>query len=365
MLLASAWAKPSLALGLILVGDSLLYAVLPGAAQSFGVSAWGVGILLASNRVIRLVGMPSVTRAVAHWGMRPIMICAVAAAALTCVGYALLSGLLQLWPLRLVWGLVFGASYLCMLNAAAFDGAKVGTRIGLASGLSKLPALLALILAPWAISLVGLRGVFAIAAAIAVMALPIAMRVPSIPVTARQRVFGWPTARDRLMFAVALSVDGVLVAVAGLLFASSATSAVFAASVVLASQQAADILLAPLAGWVCDHHSPRYVLLVASVGIASGLTLIACGFLTAAVILVVVFRPMVTPAVYADARTADTGLCLTVVGRLATWRDAGAAIGPIFALASLAGVGRGILFAGLALLIAIATVQWSHRGRLS
>src|SRR5215203_4723180 len=52
----------SVVLALALLGDSLLYAVLPLHAATFGISLAWVGVLLSANRVIRLFVYPFLPR---------------------------------------------------------------------------------------------------------------------------------------------------------------------------------------------------------------------------------------------------------------------------------------------------------------
>ncbi len=357
MLLASSWAAPSLALGLILIGDALLYAVLPSNADVFGVSTAGVGILLASNRAIRLIAMPRIAQALARFGGRLVMLVAVVLGVASTLGYATLSGAAALWPMRLAWGLAYGAGFLCMLTAAAQAPEAVGRRIGLARGLSKLPALAALALTPWALRFIEVRTLFLIAAAIALLAVPVAMRIEPGRARATQRVFGWPDRRDRLFAVVALSVDGVVVTLAGPLLAEGG-DAIAAASLALASFRVADLVLAPVAGHLCDRLHPKPVLVVASIGVFIGLVLMSSGIAPWAFVALVVFRPAITPAIYADARLSGSELCVVRIGRLATWRDVGAALGPLFALTALSQVGTVVLFACLGALLCFAISQW-------
>lgn len=95
----------ALSLGLALPGDVVLYLLLPMYAAQFGVTLAEAGLLLAANRLVRIAGYGWVADFYARHGDRRTCTLAVAGAVLCCLGYATLSGLWLLLPLRLVWGL--------------------------------------------------------------------------------------------------------------------------------------------------------------------------------------------------------------------------------------------------------------------
>ncbi|HEX2059491.1 MAG TPA: MFS transporter, partial [Thermoanaerobaculia bacterium] len=67
----------SIVLALALLGDSLLYAVLPLHAATFGISLAWVGVLLSANRIVRLFAYPLLPR-LAATGLRRFTIAAAA-----------------------------------------------------------------------------------------------------------------------------------------------------------------------------------------------------------------------------------------------------------------------------------------------
>ena len=60
----------SAVLSVALLGDALLYAVLPVHAQSFGISLAWVGILLSANRVVRVFAYGVIARLTQRVGLR-------------------------------------------------------------------------------------------------------------------------------------------------------------------------------------------------------------------------------------------------------------------------------------------------------
>ena len=92
-------AQAASVLSLVLMGDALIYAVLPVMAQKFGVAAIWVGVLLSANRFARLIVNFSLVRLSRHLDLRAMAILGAAFGAASTLAYGLLSGvwlLLQL-----------------------------------------------------------------------------------------------------------------------------------------------------------------------------------------------------------------------------------------------------------------------------
>ena len=81
------------ALSIVGMGDVLLYVVLPVNADVFGVSLFWVGILLAANRLIRIVGYGPVASLTQRLGPRNMAIIASTTAAASTSSSATGSGL--------------------------------------------------------------------------------------------------------------------------------------------------------------------------------------------------------------------------------------------------------------------------------
>ena len=60
----------SLVMSLALLGDALLYAVLPLHAAAFGISLAWVGILLSANRIVRVFAYGAIARLGHQFGQR-------------------------------------------------------------------------------------------------------------------------------------------------------------------------------------------------------------------------------------------------------------------------------------------------------
>src|ERR1043165_948492 len=87
-------------LGLVWLGDALIYVVLPLYPAAFGVEIASVAILLSVNRVIRIVGYGWVSPLSRRFGANTLTAAACAAGALSTLAYGLPRGLIPLFMHR-------------------------------------------------------------------------------------------------------------------------------------------------------------------------------------------------------------------------------------------------------------------------
>src|SRR5436305_5407133 len=118
-------------LGLVWLGDALIYVVLPLYPAAFGVEIASVAILLSVNRVIRIVGYGWVSPLSRRLGANTLTAAACAAGALSTLAYGVCSGFVLLFIARLMWGGAYGVINLTNTTYAYGDGRRAGTHIGL------------------------------------------------------------------------------------------------------------------------------------------------------------------------------------------------------------------------------------------
>ena len=104
LVLQNVWISSSV-LSLSLLGDALLYVILPVHADAFGVSLAMVGFLLAINRIIRTFAYGFIVYAAEQIGLKRLCFFAAATAVLSTLGYAILNGAVWLSLARAVTGL--------------------------------------------------------------------------------------------------------------------------------------------------------------------------------------------------------------------------------------------------------------------
>ena len=163
--------RASIVLALALPADTVLYLLLPMHAAEFGLSLAEAGLLLAANRLVRIAGYAWVARFYARRGDRPVCMLAVAVAALCALGYATLSGLWALLPLRLLWGLCFAALNLSTQALATADPVGAARRTGRPRAFIAMGPVLALPLGALLAQATGARPIFFVLAAVALLGL--------------------------------------------------------------------------------------------------------------------------------------------------------------------------------------------------
>ena len=353
----------AIALALTLPGDTLLYLLLPLYAATFGVSLPEAGILLAANRLVRIVGYGWVAQFYAERGPRAACIVAGCGAAVATLSYALMSGL---WPLivgRLLWGLSFAALNLAnqALPIAVAEGAArrsgrsraviaIGPTIGLIGG-----ALLAQAYGP--------RVVFLVLALTSCAAPFLAARIPrqSRPVQLGGPRFERPGAISMWSFALGFCLDGLFVFGLGLIAAASyPKGAVVAAGLALSLRYATEVVFSPVGGRLAHRHGARRILVAASLGASVGLAIVAsqgwllwCG-LVATIVLRALLQPLTGPLV---AEVYPGPERVRALARQATWRDIGAGIGPLAAGLLFPVASPIAIYAGAAILLAATSLM--------
>lgn len=322
-------------LALTLPGDTLLYLLLPMFAPQFGVSVAEAGVLLAANRLVRIVGYGWVARFYARRGDRPTDLLAVAAAAVSTVGYATLSGLWLLLPMRLLWGLSFAALNISTQAMATADMQGAAKRNGRSRAIIALGPTLALPLGAVLAEAWGPRAIFFVLTIVALAGFWTARRLPAAPhpvPTARRRLT-LPNSLDVWSFLEGFTLDGLFVI--GLAYLGKDLlpgSAVMAAGLLMALRYFGEIVLAPIGGHMAERLGAERLLVSLSVLTALVLVGFGAGWLLPAAAAIVVLRalqlPLVPPIV--ARRTPGAGRVQALAAR-AVWRDIGAGAGPIAA----------------------------------
>ncbi|MBN9426421.1 MAG: MFS transporter, partial [Burkholderiales bacterium] len=173
--------RAALTLALTLPGDVVLYLLLPIYAAEFGVSLVEAGLLLASNRLVRIVGYGWVARFYERHGPGPACTLAAAAAAAATLSYALMSGVALLLIGRLTWGLAFAALNIATQALATAEPVGAARRNGVARSIIACGPMLGLLAGATLALWVGPRPVFVLLALVALLAIPLARRLPSGP----------------------------------------------------------------------------------------------------------------------------------------------------------------------------------------
>jgi len=350
-------------LGLVWLGDALIYVVLPLYPAAFGVEIASIAILLSVNRVIRILGYGWVSPLSRRFGANTLTAVACAAGALSTLAYGLLSGFVLLFVARLMWGGAYGVINLTNTAYAYGDGYRAGTRVGLNRAVSTLGPVLSLGLGGWLVTQVGPQGVFVIYGLVGLLAVPLALSLPRLrqtvgdtPTSAKGR---WiPSPLNVMFFVVSLGADGVFTATLSKLLADviPVTSALIGAGLLLAANRLISVILAFISGPIVDRLKAHRLLAPCCVAVALGLATIAAGHVYSGSVVLIFARvvfAIVAPIVAAEQSTDRIG----AIAAYATWSDCGLAAGAFIGIMGMEWLGYPLTYSALGA-ITLAAAAW-------
>lgn len=130
----------SAAVAAAILGDSLLYAVLPIVWPHLSLDLRLVGILLAANRFIRPLANPIAGRVMSRWGVRGPLLAAMLASVVSTATYAAGLGFAVLLAGRLLWGVCWSFLRLAGILAALESSGdrRRGYYLGFFNGTTRL-----------------------------------------------------------------------------------------------------------------------------------------------------------------------------------------------------------------------------------
>ncbi|MCY3814130.1 MAG: MFS transporter [Gammaproteobacteria bacterium] len=347
-------------LSIVLMGDALIYVVLPVSAGAFGISIVWVGVLLSANRFVRIVSYGAIARATTACGLRQTTIVACIGGASSTVMYWLFDGGWLLLVARLLWGLSFAGLTLTTLAYAVADRRRAGTRVGLSSAIQQFGSVFALTAGAWIAGQFGPKSAFLFLGLASFLALPFAIALPrerAGPGASRPRCLPKPHALDWLFFAVGFAVDGVFAMTITIILADlvSLEAAILGGGIVLSLRRVGDAVFAPIGGWLGDRLGTEAALFAATTLTLGGLAAIALGGVYAGAGAVIVGRAAI--AALGPATVAVRSPSEHLMHRMATmqtWRDFGAALGPLLSGFFLAGFAISAIYLALVLILATA-----------
>ena len=154
-----------------LIGDTLLYTVLPVSAASLGISRPMVGVILSLNRWVRLITNPLAARLYERFPAGALIVVAIVLSALSTAMYALPTALAVFLLGRLLWGFCYSLLRLGSFLSALEDAAShAGRRIGNTRAVWGIGYFAGAVYAPFAIQWIGWTAACMVAAAVTLVA---------------------------------------------------------------------------------------------------------------------------------------------------------------------------------------------------
>lgn len=168
----------STVVALCILGDSLMYSILPLEAANLGISLPLVGVLLSVNRLVRLLSNTWVSAAFERWGARAPFIAATLLGLLSTFLYGVGWGFAVFLGARLLWGIAWSGLRQGGYEAVWHGGGAVKGRLtGLLWGIVRLGSALSVLAGGLLYDRVGYSTTILVITGLTALALPIALLV--------------------------------------------------------------------------------------------------------------------------------------------------------------------------------------------
>ena len=325
-------------MSLALLGDSLIYAILPVYADNFGLTIPMVGILLAANRIVRIFIYTFISKLVSTFGARALCVIAAIIATLSTFLYGISAGFFPLLCARILWGIAYAILLISTLAYAVTKKSEAGTRIGTSQSIQRIGPIIALLLGTWLAAIWSPNNVFLILAIPTSFSILIALTLPkhvkTQPTQKRHSAkLTKPSILDLLFFIQGYAIDGLFAVSITLMLAekTSLANAVIGGGALLALRHVGEALAAPLFGSLGDKFGAVRIFLISAASTILGLILIALNEVIFGAIVLLIFRGAIAalgPTIIAK-QFDGSDTVLDNLARLQSWRDLGAAAGPI------------------------------------
>ena len=352
-------ALPGLVIAVCMIGDTLLYAVLPLYHQEFGLSLAMVGVLLSLNRWIRLLANSGVAHLGERIGPHTLMIAAALGSAVSTTIYGLVEDPTAQILARILWGISYASLNLATLAYAVSDRANAGKRVGTSRAAIGLVQAMSLVGGAWIVLELGARPVFLIFGAVTLIALGAAIVLPRLPPEpAAKKGFKLPVPHRLEVwgFVMGFSGDGVFLLTLAFLMKDSITSVapVMATAMLLALRWLVEVTTGPIGGWIGDRFGARRIAMANAALLVSGFVLIALDHELLGALMIVTTRGMFNTLIPVLVIERGHGTVLSSQASYSTWRDFGAAVGPLTAPWLFLNVAQVPLYAALALALGLS-----------
>ena len=369
-----------IATALSLLGDQVLYSVLPVYFDELGLAPIEVGLILSINRWIRLITNHFAYRMAERFRSDLLFAVALLLGSLTTAMYFFTSLFTVLFVARLLWGLAWSfIRHVGVLDVMQGVPAEVsGRTMGVYNGISRLGSVTGLFGGALLVDLVGFSTAVLAIACISAVAIPVGMKakLSDRPLPREQLEASWGTPGVRMYavigFALGAVGPGLVTATLGAVLLDRLGATAFAVSAatltgaVLAARYVLDSLAAPWLGGLSDRYGVRTIVIVfTSLGGVALLFAASVYNVYVVSVLIIVFFATGT-ALQAGVTGAVSQLGAGPFRHYITTMDFGAAVGPLLGwwLLDTLGFDAAAIALGGGIYLVLALLVMSMRSRL-
>jgi MFS family permease len=385
-------------IGLCIVGDSLLYSILPLQAQALGLSLPQVGLLLSANRLVRLGSNAWISGLFERWSPRWLFIAACLLGLFSTTIYGLGWGFAIFLIARLAWGVAWSAfrqgGYHAVWNG---DMQVKGRLTGLLWGIVRLGSACAVLAGGWLYDHYGYSTTIGVMVVVTALALPVAWTI-RWPVNLTPRPVPDPKSKVRrgelrdwlsalelperrwLTAATCLQLlsSGVILSTTALflknLQQNTGSPLIFGLGIATMTgvlqgvRWLSDLTVGPTIGHLSDRYGqPNTATFLVCVSFCAIVGLAVLPTLLAVLCLVVIFLCDAGISTVLSASASGAAVHAPrpnlFIGVFATAGDAGSALGPLLALSIGNVLGLPLLY--LILSAALLMAVWRYRGAVN
>lgn len=388
--------------GLAIMGDSLMYSILPLAAPGLGISLPLVGVLLSANRLVRLASNLWASHFYERLHPRLPFLVSTGLGLAATLTYGLATGFWLFLAARLVWGIAWSGlrqgGYQAVWGGPA---AAKGRLTGLLWGLVRLGSAISVLAGGWLFDRYGYDAAVGMAMAAALLALPVALSVRWPKAAARpaarqagegrdpqaleatwhgvlQRpVLRWLVTAgffEYLLSAIVVSTTAVFVAQQigeGSGLAALGVGAATLTGLLQGVRWLTDLGLGPLVGAASDRigqdNAAGMIGLILMAALAGAVLLPPLAAIGCLLVIL-----LCDGALHIVMSAAATGAALTtarphaLIGLFTTTTDAGSALGPLLAYSLVAALGLPVVYLSGGALLALALLRfWQESRRMA
>jgi MFS family permease len=355
-------ARPSWLLALAMTGDALLYALLPLMPEVFGADLAWAGVLLAANRIVRIFAYTQIARLTAWLGVRRAATGASIGAVLATVAFAVNSDPYSQLAARVIWGLTFATINLVTFAYAASVPSQTGRRLGTCRATIGISVTFTLLAGCAAVDWIGAPALFAIATLITLACVPLALSLKPVevrPPAHRSLLVPLPGRIDIWGASQGFVLDGVFIVSISLLLKESVSALppALAVGVVFSLRWIMETFCAPVGGRLADRYGATRVMLVFGGVSAVALFSIGFGFVIFGAVAAMIIRGLTNTVAGAMVVERNPGDPVGAQSVYSTYRDVGAAFGPILTGLFVDDIDRLPLYLALGLVLGGTTLM--------